>query len=557
MYLFPPDRPNPRSLFAIYFIVVSVGLCGIRMLWQSRFKVRNLGEPIAIYGAGTSGQQLVHMLKDGKDYRPAFFIDNDISLLRSTIAGLPVAHPDDPELPKALERQDIGRIIMAIPSLDAESYRRRVEDLQRFGLPVQTIPRMSEIISGVVAPDQIRDISVADILGRNEVVPDIELLARCVAGKVVMVTGGGGSIGSELCRQILAQSPARLVVVDNAEANLYQITEELEHLQDELKLSRDTFAPELCSVTDRISIDALMLEYGIEVVYHAAAYKHVPIIERHPERGVEVNVFGTLGVLESAIEHGVENFILVSTDKAVRPTNAMGASKRAAELVLQAKAREGGKTRISMVRFGNVLGSSGSVVPKFRKQIEAGGPITLTHRDITRYFMTIPEAAQLVLQASAINRGGEVFVLDMGEQIRILDLARTMVRLMGRKLREETGREGDIDIVIEGLRPGEKMFEEMFLTHEHKQTQVAKVLTADEVWLDWSVLRRRLDVLRSLVERHERQTLRESLVALAFEAQYAGGDRAAQEAASGAPARTHGTAEGRLVVVPKVAASNS
>ena len=397
-----------------------------------------------------------------------------------------------------------------MPSLSSADYRRIVDRLEQLELPLQTMPGFDELVADGARPDAIRDISIGDILGRPEVPPNLDLIGRRVAGRTVLVTGGGGSIGSELCRQIAKLGPRKLIVLDSSEANLYHITEELSDADID-------FLPRLGSITDRTLLERLMRAYPVDTVYHAAAYKHVPIIEAQPAQGVETNVFGTLAVLETAIAHGASDFVLISTDKAVRPTNAMGASKRAAELVLQAKARSGTATRISMVRFGNVLGSSGSVVPKFKRQIEEGGPITLTHPDITRFFMTIPEAAQLVLQASAIAKGGDVFVLDMGEPVRIIDLARTMVRLYGKRLENETGNGRDIAIVATGLRPGEKMYEELFIGDRHQPTVVNKVFTAEEASLPWYALRVRLDALADAMERNETDALLERLMALALD----------------------------------------
>ena len=403
-----------------------------------------------------------------------------------------------------------------MPSISASEYEAKVRVLQQAGMQVQTIPTYSELVSGTAVLHQVRDISMTDILGRSEIPPNPELLGKCIKSKVVMVTGGGGSIGSELCRQIIAQQPRKLIVVDHAEENLYQITEELSAIIGDPEIARNLFLPRLCSVNNESQINALIKNHGVDTVYHAAAYKHVPIIQAQPEQGVRVNIFGTLTVLNAAIENEVENFVLISTDKAVRPTNSMGATKRVAELALQAKALRKPKTVISMVRFGNVLGSSGSVVPKFRKQIEEGGPITLTSPDITRYFMTIPEAAQLVMQASAIARGGDVFVLDMGDPVRIEDLAISMVRMSGKKLARDTGNPKDIEIVIEGLRPGEKMFEELFITNQHKPTLVKKVFTADEQCLDWSELNKHLNELNLAAQNVDRTLLRSLLLDLAF-----------------------------------------
>ena len=514
--LMPPPHFTSHSLIVAYAFLLLSGSCGTRMLWQRLFDSGNRGEPVAIYGAGRDGIQLMRLLAVGSEYCPVAFIDTNPNLQKSTVAGLPVVDSDLASLRSALKIRGVSRVILAIPAASSQQYQRVLADLETLGLSIQTIPSVSEVVTGKASALEVRDISIADILGRTEVPPDMALMSHCITGKVVLVTGGGGSIGSELCRQVIRLGAKKLVVCDHSEANLYQITEELNAVSGSLGLPLDVFEPVLCTVTDRAAIDRIMKDHSVQTVYHAAAYKHVPIVEAQPEQGVLVNVFGTLNTVGSAIAHGVSHFVLISTDKAVRPTNAMGASKRTAELILQARAKLAGNTCISMVRFGNVLGSSGSVVPKFMAQIREGGPVTLTHPDITRYFMTIPEAAQLVLQASAIARGGDVFVLDMGEPIRIADLARTMVRLCGKRLKSDTGNESDIEIKLEGLRPGEKMYEELFVSGKHVCTEVRKIFTADEVMLEWNQLKPRLEALEELALTAQRSELRSALLDLAF-----------------------------------------
>lgn len=516
-FLFPPDRSNPRSLFIIFGMLLTLGTIGIRYIWRSFFEHGNRGEPVAIYGAGAAGRQLQQSLAQGMDYRPVLFIDDNIGIDGSTVGGIPVVNGNTTDFEKKFKSLEIERVIMAMPQISANDYQLKVEAVSCTDVVVQTIPTYSELVSGEADLAEVRDISISDILGRSEVPPNPQLLSECVRDCVVLVTGGGGSIGSELCRQILLQEPKKLVVLDHSEENLYRITEELTLRIAQYESPTVEFFPHLCSVTDKALVKEIFTTYKIDIVFHAAAYKHVPIIESYPEQGVMVNVFGTLTVLDAAIEANAKHFTLISTDKAVRPTNAMGATKRIAELILQAKSRLPGiNTRISMVRFGNVLGSSGSVVPKFKNQIEANGPITITDPDITRYFMTIPEAAQLVMQASAIAKGGDVFVLDMGEPVRIEDLAVAMVRMYGKKLKRDTGNPSDIEIVVEGLRPGEKMYEELFLSESYGHTKISKVFAANEDWIEWAELVNWLDKLKSCINPVSRTRLKSLVLELAF-----------------------------------------
>ncbi len=510
-FLLPPDRVTPRSLFVIFGMLLAIGACLARGVWQGLFDVDKKGQPVAIYGAGGSGQQLAMLLDRDQHIRPVIFIDDDPRLAGSRVAGMLVVSGASQELRSELLRRDVQLVVLAIPQLSRQAFDQKLALFVQMGVTLKTVPSVQDMMSGSFTSGQIRDISVNDILGRSEVAPDKSLIGKRVTGRAVLVTGGGGSIGSELARQIAVLNPARLVVLDSSEENLYEITEDITHNHE---MAPGRFVPCLGSVRSRDSVDRLMREYRIDTVFHAAAYKHVPIIESYPEEGVRTNVFGTRTVLESSIEHGVADFVLISTDKAVRPTNAMGASKRAAELVLQAAALESHSTRISMVRFGNVLGSSGSVVPKFKRQILSGGPVTITHRDITRYFMTIPEAAQLVLQASAIARGGDVHVLDMGEPVRILDLARTMIRLYGKSVNEAGNEGGDIAIVEEGLRPGEKMYEELFLTDDHARTVVDKIFTADEAYMPAAQLSARLQRISDMLDTSDAASVKAALLAL-------------------------------------------
>ena len=515
-FLLPPEGASARSIIVIFGMLLLLGTGCARFIWQSLFDLGDRGEPIAIYGAGDAGRQLHQALANGSEYRAVLFIDDNSSVAGNTIGGVPTIKGNSSQLVDTLNNLEIERVIMAMPSLDRHRYQSKVERIQRLGVTVQTIPTAVELVSGKANLGEVRDISIADILGRIEVLPNVELMGKCVKGIVVLVTGGGGSIGSELCRQILEHEPKQLIIADHSEENLYKITEELTAKIASEKLPVD-FVPYLCSITDKQMVKSLFSNYKIDTVFHAAAYKHVPIIESYPEQGVKVNVFGTLTVLDAAISAQVKHFTLISTDKAVRPTNSMGATKRIAELILQAKAQIPGiSTRISMVRFGNVLGSSGSVVPKFKSQIEQNGPITITDPNITRYFMTIPEAAQLVMQSSAIAKGGDVFVLDMGEPVRIEDLAIAMVRMSGKRLKRETGNSDDIEIVFDGLRPGEKMYEELFLSATFHKTKLSKVFVASEDWIAWDELSGYLDEIGACFKPSSRELLRSLLLKLAF-----------------------------------------
>jgi len=497
-------EPFPRSVPINFALAALVYVGGSRLLvrnyyhWLLKHYVNK--ESVMIYGAGGAGIQLAMALSDGKEYYPVAFLDDDSSLWGVTIKGLPVAKPAD--IGKLLEKFEVKHILLALPNASISERRCILESLEKYPLHVQTIPSMPEILSGKAQVSQLRELAIEDLLGRDPVPAQESLLKKCIFKQAVMVTGAGGSIGSEICRQVIRCRPKAIILHEISEYSLYQIEQELSSLKVELNTDVLIYAI-LGSVCDRDHVRGIVKHFEIETIYHAAAYKHVPIVEQNIITGVKNNVLGTKILAEIADELGVKRFILVSTDKAVRPTNVMGASKRFAELILQDFSKRSGKTIFSMVRFGNVLGSSGSVVPLFRKQIAEGGPITVTHREITRYFMTIPEAACLVIQAGAMSEGGDVFVLDMGESIKIYDLAKRMIQLAGLELKTEKNPEADIAIEIAGLRPGEKLYEELLIGDNVIGTQHPKILRANEESLDHEVLLQLLDDIEIAINRRD------------------------------------------------------
>ena len=449
-----------------------------------------------IYGAGLAGRQLYQGLRDS-EIRVVGFLDDDPQLHGRLLLGRPIHSPRDIE--RLVRQHRVTDILLALPSASRRRRNQILEMMRPFGVAVNTIPGLADVAQGRVQISDIRELDIDDLLGRETVAPDDDLLARNVRGQVVMVTGAGGSIGSELCRQIVAGGPTTLLLIDISESALYAIHSELERGAALGNLDV-RLVPLLGSVCDSVRMRGIIAAWRPSILYHAAAYKHVPLVEHNPAEGVWNNVFGTLTVAAAARDGKVSNFVLISTDKAVRPTNVMGATKRLAEQVLQALAGAGSEANFSMVRFGNVLGSSGSVVPLFRKQIRDGGPITVTHPEITRYFMSIPEAAQLVIQAGAMASGGEVFVLDMGEPVKIIDLARRMVELSGLKVRPSEEADGDIEFKFIGLRPGEKLYEELLIGNAPVATPHARILKATEPFLAWPALEKQLDRLQVAVE---------------------------------------------------------
>jgi len=478
------EVPLPRSVPIIYWCLALVFIGGSRMVVRSivHRDIMKAKDKVVIYGAGKSGLQLSSILFHGKQLQPIAFVDNNISKQGSILNGIRVYSPD--ALSDVLGKYGAKTILLALGHAPRSKRSLIIKQLEQYPVNVQTIPQINDVVSGKARIEEIRDVEIEDLLGRDEVAADTNLLSVCIAGKSVMVTGAGGSIGSELCRQIIKLNPKKLVLFELSEFALYQIEQEIRRVITKKGLQTELHAV-MGSVQKEFRMEVVMKSFSVDTVYHAAAYKHVPLVEQNVIEGVRNNVFGTWYCAEAAIKAGVETFVLISTDKAVRPTNVMGATKRLSELVLQGLSQRQENTRFCMVRFGNVLGSSGSVVPLFRHQIKDGGPVTVTHPDITRYFMTIPEAALLVLQAGSMGEGGDVFLLDMGEQVRIADLAGKLIRLMGLEVKDSQNTNGDIEIHYTGLRPGEKLYEELLIGDEPYATEHPRIMKGRELSLKW------------------------------------------------------------------------
>jgi FlaA1/EpsC-like NDP-sugar epimerase len=460
---------------------------------------------VLIYGAGSAGRQLAAGLASSDEMNVAGFIDDDPTFHSSLLNGKLIYSPA--KLAELIEKEDISDLLLAIPSATRQRRNEIIESVRGTKASIRTLPGLTDLAHGRVTVNDLRELDIEDLLGRDPVEPDPQLLAQNLSGKTILVSGAGGSIGSELCRQIVRENPKSLLLVEMSEYHLYAIHQELVQ-RDAVDGIITNIVPILISVQQEQSLDALVAEWKPDTIFHAAAYKHVPLVEHNVIAGVGNNVFGTLTLAKIARKHDVADFVLISTDKAVRPTNIMGASKRLAELILQAFALEAPKTRFSMVRFGNVLGSSGSVVPLFRQQIKQGGPVTVTHEEITRYFMTIPEAAQLVIQAGTMAKGGEVFVLDMGEPVRIIDLARAMIELSGLKVRDEANPDGDIAVEVTGLRDGEKLYEELLIGNNPEATEHSRIMKANEDYLSWEELSPLLDQLQQAMDASDADRLR-------------------------------------------------
>ncbi|PKF71159.1 hypothetical protein CW360_09360 [Pseudomonas fluvialis] len=531
--------PIPRSMVLNFWWLSLTLIGGVRLLmrqyfmgnWYSaehpRLLAGDRGLPrVAIYGAGAAGNQLLAALRLGRSLAPVAFIDDDATIANRVIAGLRVYKPKRTQ--QMIEETGAQEILLAVPSASRARRREILELLGQYNLHVRSVPGLMDLASGRVKVDEVQEVDIADLLGRDPVPPQKALFERCIKDQVVLVTGAGGSIGSELCRQILASGARTLLLFEHCEFNLYNIHSELQR-RCEREFLPIQLVPILGSIRNAGRLHDVLQTWEVDTLYHAAAYKHVPMVEHNIAEGVLNNLVGTLNTAQAAIKAGVANFVLISTDKAVRPTNVMGSTKRLAEMVLQALSCESApvlfgedkavhhvnKTRFTMVRFGNVLGSSGSVIPLFRQQIKRGGPVTVTHPNITRYFMTIPEAAQLVIQAGSLGEGGDVFVLDMGEPVKIAVLAEKMIHLSGLTVRSELNPQGDIAIEFTGLRPGEKLYEELLIGDNVQPTEHPMIMRAHEEHLDWETFKRCLAQLLAAVEADDyarvRQLLRETV----------------------------------------------
>ncbi len=494
------------SIPLLYLVLTFLSVGGSRFIIRTFFRSLNhlKRQPVIIYGAEDSGLQLLNSLFHGYEYEPVALVDDNTDLQDLRVAGLTVFSPQ--KIPDLVQKTGARVVLLADPELSRVRRRQIVSALEDLHLEIKTIPDMSDIISGRTLVSELRAVSAEDLLGRDPIPPDPELLGKNITGKVVMVSGAGGSIGSELCRQVMNQNPEILILYEISEYALYQIEQELSATAQRLGI-KTRVVPAMGSVRDSRRLETIIKTFGVQTIYHAAAYKHVPLVEENVIEGIQNNVFGTAAIVTAAAKLNVENFILISTDKAVRPTNIMGATKRIAELICQAQKTPG--TVYSMVRFGNVLGSSGSVIPRFTAQIKSGGPVTVTHKDITRYFMTICEAAQLVIQAGALGKGGDVFVLDMGEPVKIVDLAMSMVKYHGLKpylaanSDQSDAENGDIPVCITGLRKGEKLYEELLIGNNPSSTRHTRIWTASEVYLEESELLVMLDRLRQACEKFD------------------------------------------------------
>ena len=502
----------PRTVILINWSIVLMSVGGSRFFARWILSQENITNPLSqkrnvlIYGAGSAGRELCTALYQSSEYNPVAYVDNSVELYRQSINGLEVFNEDDIE--DLIQKHNVKEVLLALPSISRRRRNEIIAILNPLPINVRSLPSLSELAQGKVKIDDLRDVSIKDLLGREPVKPNEELLKLKITGKVVLVTGAGGSIGSELCRQIILQKPKQLILYEINEFSLYNVEQEF----DKIEIPHVEILPVLGSVRDRKRFQNVVKHFSVQTIYHAAAYKHVPLVEYNNSEGVLNNTFGTLIAAEVALAEKVETFVLISTDKAVRPTNTMGATKRVAELVLQALSKQESSTCFTMVRFGNVLDSSGSVIPLFKQQIKNGGPVTVTNANMVRYFMTIPEAVELVVQAGAMGKGGDVFVLDMGEPVRIYDLATKMIQLSGLQVLDEDNLDGDIEIKCIGLRPGEKLYEELLVGDNISQTDSLLIMRAEESMLDWEDLKPILDQLNEAINNSDQEKVRELLI---------------------------------------------
>lgn len=500
----------PRSVILINWMLILLAIGGSRLLakWlfdEQRFFSHGSKSNVIIYGAGSAGRQLSHSLQLSSGYKHVAYIDDNLAKDRAYINNIPVFSYNDIE--KLVEKNNITDIFLALPSVSRKNRNLIIEKLSKYPVHVRILPSVSDLAGGRIKIDDLLEIDTGDLLGRTPVKPDEKMLRTKITNKVIMVTGAGGSIGSELSRQIIKLNPKKLILFDISESSLYQIEQEIIKINN----SDIELIPIIGSVCSSNQLTRIFKRHKVETIYHAAAYKHVPLVEENPAQGVLNNSIGTMTLAESAIASNVKTFVLISTDKAVRPTNVMGATKRVAELVLQSLAEQDHNTCFTMVRFGNVLGSSGSVIPLFKKQIREGGPLTVTDANVVRYFMTIPESVELVLQAGAMGKGGDVFVLDMGDPVKIYDLAVKMIRLSGLQVLDEHNQDGDIEIKFTGLRPGEKLYEELLVGDNVTITDNRMIMRAREKMVPWDILKPMLEEIKEVSNNGEQVKIRELL----------------------------------------------
>ena len=503
------EADTPRSVIIIFWFISTMLIIVSRFIFKGLLyswdNFVNDRKTVIVYGAGSAGAQLVESLRKSYEYAPVAFVDDD-SNKQGMILNYTQIYSFD-SIRKIILTRKARIILLAIPSLGDNKRREILKRLSKYPVEVKILPSVTDIVNSKVSIENIREVQVEDILGREPVKPKKNLLEKNIKDKTVLVTGAGGSIGSELCRQIISHNPQKLILIEHSEYNLYSIDYSLSALKSDCEVVSC-----LVDVTNDVYVDKIIRENKVNTIYHAAAYKHVPLVESNVLAGVYNNTIGTYNIATIALKYEVENVVLISTDKAVRPTNVMGASKRFSELILQGLDSENSNTCFSMVRFGNVLDSAGSVVPLFRKQIKDGGPVTVTHADVTRYFMSIPEAVQLVLQAGAMAKGGDVFVLDMGEPIRILDLAYRMINLSGLSPVDMNNPDGDVKIKFTGLRPGEKLYEELLIGDDVIQSKHPRIMQANEVSFPWSEIQESVDLIKSSYVSHDEQTVLNLLV---------------------------------------------